>query len=556
MRQLLIFLALVACGDRKSSDATATMDPTSLGALTFPLTEGTPAARTHFTRGLLALHSFWYDEAQREFTAAIAADPTMNMAHWGLAMSYVKLLWGEDDIAAAKAALQGMPDPEKLSPREQSWVMATIALLKADDVHTSRKDFAAAMKEIYERDHDDEAATFLAIALLSSTRPEDPNHLAIRYRAAELAAAVFAKNPKHPGAAHYLIHAKDTPALAAGALPYARAYAAIAPQAFHARHMPAHIFARLGMWQDAIASCEAAWDASIAAAKRAKLSANHHDFHSLAWLVEMPFELGQSGRADAALRTFGAAVKAGLAHQYRALYAQEVASYMMRTGAWGKLDELLAPLAAPAVDDAAPAAELRTGSAPSHCAPNASPSALFEELAVLETRARAAAARHEAGVTADLAVRIDDVRTKLRPIVEASQPPAIIARIDASNARARKALLARAANDDAALVALLRESAADADVESGENNPSGFSAREELGDVLLRMNDPAAAAAAYEQHLERQPNRARALLGAARARAKAGDAEAARRWYRALVELWRTAEPSTDGLAEARAQAR
>lgn len=545
MKRLLLLL-LIACGDAKPS--ARVMDEASLGALAFPLTEGTPAARAHFTRGLLALHSFWYDEARREFEAAIAADPKMNMAHWGVAMSHIKLLWGEDDVAAAKAALKAMPDPEKLSVREQTWVFATIALLKADDVQAGRKAFVAQIEDIYRRDHDDESATFLAIALLATTRPGDADNFIKRGRAATLAAEVFAKNPKHPGAAHYLLHAKDTPELAAEALSAARAYAAIAPQAFHARHMPAHIFSRLGMWADAIASCEAAWDASLAAARRAKLSANHHDFHSLAWLVELPFELGQRKRAEGALQTFGAAVKAGLSRQHRALYALAVSSYMVRTGGWSRVDELLAPLASPAVEELA--TDLRTGG-PSRCGPG-SPNQLLEDLALLDARMRAAAARHDGALTATLASQSDAVRAKLRPVVEAAQAPATIAAVDAINERARKALLARAAGDDAALAKILRESVTDSDLEiTGENNPSGFSVREELGDVLLRTNDFAGAAEAYEAQLKRQPHRARALLGAARARAKAGDAAAAHRWYQQLAALWASADPSSD-LDEAR----
>jgi tetratricopeptide (TPR) repeat protein len=554
VRLLLVVLLLVACSRREPARSDV-MDSSSLGALAFPLTEGTPAARAHFTRGLLALHSFWYDEAQREFTAAIAADPKMDMAYWGLAMSHCKLLWGEDDVEAAKQALARMPDPEKLSEREQEWVMATIELLKADDVPTSRKQFAKAMQGLYDRHRGDEEATFLSIALLSATRPGDLDHLAKRSKSAELAAAVYAKNPKHPGAAHYYIHAQDTPERAAEALPHARAYAAIAPEAFHARHMPAHIFGRLGMWQDAIASCESAWDASLAAAKRVKLSANSHDFHSLAWLVEMPFELGQKSKADAALKKFADAVTAGLGHQHRALYASEVASYMMRTGQWARVDELLAPLAAKAVEDAPPPAT-RTGSAPSHCAPGTSPPALLEELAVLDARARAAAARHDLATTTQLVAELDRVREALRPTLTTSQTPAAVERIDAANQRSRTSLLARAANDDAALLEALRAQVADADLElSGESNPSGFSVREEIGDVLLRLGRPAEAAAEYEKNLERHPQRARSLLGAARARANAGDSTAAARWYRALVTLWRAADPATDGLAEARAKA-
>ena len=174
----------------------------------------------------------------------------MNMAYWGLAMSYCKLLWGDDDVAAARVQLSmHMPDPDRLTPREQAWARAAFELIREGDVRTSRKRFVAAMETVHDRFPDDESTTFLAIALLAATHPEDPDTTAVRERAAALAISVYEHNPKHPGAAHYLLHAYDTPELAARALPYARQYAKIAPAAFHARHMPAHIFSRLGMWK-------------------------------------------------------------------------------------------------------------------------------------------------------------------------------------------------------------------------------------------------------------------------------------------------------------------
>ena len=209
-------------------------DPGALGAITFAASDGTPESRRHFTRGLLALHSFWYDEATREFQAAIAADPEMKMAYWGAAMSACQLLWGDDDVGAARTVLARMPAPEQLTPREQAWVAAAAELLAEGNVRASRKRFAAAMETVNAQFPDDESATFLAIALIASTHPEDPDTVAVRKRAAGLAAGVFAHNPNHPGAAHYVIHAYDTPELAALGLPYARKYAQIAPAAFHA----------------------------------------------------------------------------------------------------------------------------------------------------------------------------------------------------------------------------------------------------------------------------------------------------------------------------------
>jgi len=547
-------------------------DTGALGALKFQVSEGTAEARAHFTRGLLALHSFWYDEAAREFGAAIAADREMNMAFWGLAMSKLKLLWGDDDLDAAREVLSQMPNPDRVTPREQAWVIATLELLRAGDVRTSRQRFAAAMESLHAQFPDDESATFLAIALLSRMRPDDPDAEAVRRRAAALASGVFERNPKHPGAAHYAIHAYDTPALASLGLPFARAYAQIAPAAFHARHMPAHIYARLGMWKEAIASCQAAWDASTAAARREKLSASYHDFHSLGWLVEMPFELGLRKDADRALDAFGAAVRAGLGRQHRALYATEVASYMMRTGAWSRVDELLAPLEAKAALDAtasasppqqqpqppqqpAPAAG-RAAAPPSHCAPvpASSPLELFERVSVLEARVRAAAMLRDQARVKSLLADLDAARAELRPFLATTQPKEALAKLDAAHARRKKMLLARAAGDDRALLEALRQSAADAEQDDGgESNPSGFLLGEEIAETLLRLGRAKEAAAELSAVLRKHPGRARSILGAARAATRAGDPQAARAAYQQLLALWSAADEDTDGLAEARA---
>ncbi|HEY4181332.1 MAG TPA: hypothetical protein VGM90_31015 [Kofleriaceae bacterium] len=520
----------------------------ALGALSFPLTEGTPDARAHFMRGLLALHSFWYDEALREFTAASAADPSMNMAHWGQAMSHVKILWGEDDVMAAKMALASMPDPDKLSPYEQAWILATVALLKAPDVRSSRIAFAQALDDMYMQYPDDEVMTFYAITLLSTIRPENPDNLAIREKAAMLAAKVFAKNPHHPGAAHYLIHADDTPALASKALDAARAYRTIAPAAFHAQHMPAHIFARLGMWSDAIESCEKAWDSSVASMQRNKLSANHADFHSLQWLVEMPFELGHRKAADAALAKFAMAIKAGLSRRYRGFYASEVASYLARTSEWNRVDELLAPLSA------APAEDGPDVGATSSCGGAAMAAGeLGETIAVLETRARAAAMQHDIDGTKKLIGELDAAHAQLAPTLKASQPAAVITVLDAQSDRLKRELLARAANDNTALIAVLRELVDAAHVDmGGESNPTAFLAEEELADALLAAKDSPKAAEAYAHVLAEQPSRAHSLLGAARAATAQGDAQSAARSYAALVTLWDSADPTTPGLDEAR----
>ncbi|MCX5741731.1 MAG: hypothetical protein NT062_04430 [Proteobacteria bacterium] len=532
-------------------------DSAALGALDFKLVEGTPAARAHFTRGLLALHSFWYEEATKEFDAAIVADPTMRMGYWGAAMSRCKLVWGDDDIGTARKLLSRMPTPQLLPLREQAWVAAAVALLTNGTVRESRQRFLTTMEALHAKFPDDESATFLALALLSTTRPEDPDTVAVRTRAAALASGVFEHNPKHPGAAHYLLHAYDMPELASLALPYARAYAKVAPAAYHARHMPAHIFSRLGMWSEAITSCQSAWDASLASAQRDKLSADHHDFHSLTWMLEMDFELGHRKASDAAMAIFAKAVRDGLGFHQRSLYATQVASYMARTGDWARVDELLAPLDSPAVA-AEPilGAVARSGEPASVCSPGSSATndALVVEMYALDARARAASAQHDLVKTKRLGAEMEVVLDKLQPFFEATQPKEVVDKIHETHLRHGRALIARASGDDRALLEILRESVVDSDLErGGEMNPSGFIVHEDIADTLLRLKQPKDALVEYTLVLDKHPNRASAVLGAARALAMAGDATGARTRYQQLLELWSTADEGTAGLAEARA---
>jgi hypothetical protein len=539
-------------------------DKDALGALRFEVAGGTPQARQHFFQGLLALHSFWYDEATKQFEAAIAADKTFSMAYWGLAMSKAKLLWGDDDLEAGRDALTRMPDPQKLPPREQAWVMAALSLFRRAtlDVRASRLEFLQTMEALHKQFPDDESAVFLSIALLSTLQPGAPDEVELRKRAAALAQGVFEHNPKHPGAAHYLIHAYDTPELAPLALHAAEVYATIAPAAFHARHMPAHIFSRIGRWKDAQTSCKAAWDASVAWVARDKLTPDHQDFHSLAWLIEIPFERGRRKDADVWMTKYADLVRAGLPHAKRAAYANQVASYLGRTGEWQRADEWLAALDAPATD----AGTATTGSGGAAChvsasappAPaNAAPTALFEKRAVLAVRARAAAAAKDVAATTKFLGERDKVDAELRPFIVATQTKEFVASSDALRPQVRAALLARAKGNDRALLAALRPLASDQAAEfTGEGTAGGILHAEEIADTLLRLGDAKAALAAYKDVLANHAGRARSLLGAARAAAKAGDAPASRDFYSKLLVIWTDAEKDTDGLDEARAAVR
>jgi hypothetical protein len=114
---------------------------------------------------------------------------------------------------------------------------------------------------------DDEAAVFYALALLA-TIPPDARDPAVSLKAGEIALAVLKRNPEHPGAAHDALHAFDDGEHAAMGLQAARTYARFAPASSHARHMPSHVLLPLGMWDEAVASDESAFAASVELAKR------------------------------------------------------------------------------------------------------------------------------------------------------------------------------------------------------------------------------------------------------------------------------------------------
>ena len=562
----LVALAVAVAGCSRSSDDPPRADrpPAAaeggLGDLTFPVAGGSPEARRHFQRGILALHSFWYDEATRSFQAAIDADRTFSMAYWGLAMSQAKILWGDDRIGAARAILARLPRPDLLPPREKAWLAAARALFASGEVLGNRRAFAAAMEKVHAGFPDDESATFLALALLGTLYPGDPDEAAVRERAGKLAAEVFARSPKHPGAAHYLIHAYDTPALAARALPAARLYATIAPEAFHARHMPAHIFSRLGMWKEALASCQAAWDASVAVAGQGKLGPDHHDFHSLSWLVEINFERGRRSEADRAFALFADAVRGGLGRQNRLGYVNQVGSYLARTREWKRVDELLAPLDTAATDAraAAPAApptagEGAGGAASCHtaAAAPAGPDELFERRGILTVRARAAAGQRDQAAARRHLAAIAAIDRELHVYLAASQPPELVAMQEKANEATARALLARARGDFRGLLAIQTEMQGGGPP-PGEGVADAFIRRESIGDTLLELGRAGEALAAYEEVVRDYPGRAHSMLGAARAARKAGKPEVAKSWYARLLEVWAEADEGTDGLAEAR----
>jgi tetratricopeptide (TPR) repeat protein len=268
-----------------------------LGKVVFP-TPGSEKAQVHFMRGLAALHSFWFEEALDEFRESTKIDPEFVMGYWGEAMSHNHPLWAEQDTEAARKTLAKIKDTSRISARERAYVEAIRILYGEGDKLARDRPYSAAMEKLYRDFPDDlEAACFYSLSLLGTVRPGDKGFKR-QALAGAIALDLYSKNPDHPGAAHFIIHSFDDPEHAILALPAARRYAEIAPEAHHARHMPAHIFLQLGMWPEAAASNESAWAVSDAWVKRKGLALSARDYHSLHWLAYVYLQQGRYAKAE------------------------------------------------------------------------------------------------------------------------------------------------------------------------------------------------------------------------------------------------------------------
>ena len=509
-------------------------------------------------RGLLLLHSFEYDDAIEAFRRAQRADAGFAMAYWGEALAYNQPLWYNENLEKARAVLARLrergqtrtPGLTPITDREKAYLDA-VERLFGDGAKTARdRAYADAMAEVSRRfPEDQDAAALYALALLA-TMPEGQRDTTLSLKAGGIAAAVLEKNPEHPGAAHYALHAFDDGEHAAMGLKAARIYARIAPASSHARHMPSHIFLPLGMWDDAVASDEASFAASVDRVKRLGLSMAQADFHSLSWLHYEYLQKGQFAKARELMRTVENAiasaspagpgkptsptqpalpgppghaghVESEIGRGYGALslkseLASMKARLVLENGDWKQMqgqpnfdniDELLAlGIASVALGDPA-----RAGAALDH---------LKQAAATLPDR--------DAKEIAQIMAAQLEGMTRL-------------GRGDQAGALAS---LARAAQLEARRPKPIAR--------PYPVKPAG----ELYAEILLGTNDPAGAIVQFNAALARTPRRAASLLGLARAASAAGQAKLAASTAREFLNVWKLADKDRPELAEARQLAR
>ncbi len=532
------------------------LSKTQLGELSFPIT-GSPECQRLFRDGVLALHSFLYDEAHESFVAALAADPSCAMAAWGDAMSFDHPVWHERNLPKARAALAKITHEEALTPKERAYIATARELFAKDDGKQAYAAWLAAATKMHaEYTDDDEVALQHALAILS-VYGYDLAHVREQMESGNIALDVLHRHPNHPGAAHYTIHAFDSRDHAILALEAARTYARIAPAGGHAQHMPSHTFVHLGMWRDVVPSNERAYASSVAWEKSRGHTANKYDWHSYSWLVAANLELGHHARAQKLVddvRTVILAMKDDTA-EIRGAYIDMVAHYAVVTGRWAEVEALVAPVFTPVPDEGGTGGPVACAAhAPSAGGEVRMPYALFGRMNAQALRAEAAI---RVGDRKTAEARVADMRAVRAQMQLWSKmlPPSSTKRWDMKE----EALLVRARAgtkpspaDQKNMTTALERFVASEDERPIAGPPFGEPPRELLGNLLLAAGKSKEALPIFERNLEQRPNRALALLGSARAAKASGDVALAHLRYAALLDLWRDADPGLDALAEVR----
>jgi tetratricopeptide (TPR) repeat protein len=464
-------------------------------------------AQTRMNKAVAMLHSFWFPEARKMFESVVQADSACGIAYWGVAMTHFgnPMAGGStaDGQTAGWAAAQKAVSIGGKSDRDRAYINAAVALFQDHATSNNRArmlKYEASMKRIVDRfPADTEGQIFHAIFRVANAPPTDLTFTQQK-DAAQVLTRLYRQHPKHPGLAHYIIHAFDSPPLANLALDAARQYAEIAPAAPHALHMPSHIFTRLGYWDESIKTNRRSADLEPTPGGKS---------HPMDYLVYAYLQQGRDEAALAVIKEIGGNTSgeyiSGALGSYNALAMP--ARFALERDDWDGAASLKVTAAAPAAE----------AIAVTHFAKGVGAARTGD----------VARAKQEVAALQEIAANLTARKDPYWPIVVDAQRMAVSAWVAHAEGRHTEALrLAREAADK------------EDQVEKHPVTPGPLiPARELLGDILMAHKQPAPALVAYEATLKREPNRARTLVGAARAARAAGENEVARRYYRSVIDL-------------------
>jgi len=482
-----------------------------------------PALRQDFNRAVALLHSFWFAQAIAAFEGVLQKDPSCAMAYWGIALSR----WGNpfaglkvpQQIALGQAAIQKAQATGSPTPRERAYISAAAALFTDGDAGTQRARTVAyeqGMERLVKTyPADMEARIFYALSANQTALASDKKY-AQQLKAAAILEPLFKEHPKHPGLAHYIIHAYDHPPLAEKALDAARSYASLAPAVPHALHMPSHTFTRVGLWKESIETNRRSAEAAR------KENATSEELHAMDYQAYAYLQIAQDG---AARRVADEAIAAasrldvnatgvaapGVAGVYAA--AAIPARYALERGAWTEAAALTA----------------RTTTFPH-----------TDAISHFARALGAARSGNPRAATADIE-RLAALRDALKTMGDAYWAEQV-----EIQRQIAIAWVTFAEGDQPRGIEQLRDAAR---IEDGTDksavSPGPLApARELLGYMLLEASRPAEALVEFEATTRKEPNRFRGLYGAARAAEGAGDRAKAVRFYKQLLQV--ASEPDTN----------
>jgi tetratricopeptide (TPR) repeat protein len=534
LRGLVVFVMLLAPAAAPAKGP-AVGDLRKVGKVHLPIS-CKKSVQPAFDRGLALLHSFFYDEARKLFSDVAKKDPQCAMAYWGVAMTWWHPLWAAPDENEIQAGFDAIEKAKELGGKnelEQAYIAALDAFYTepADEkpapatetchgpslgTHRARAiAYARAMEKVFtHRPEDVETASLYALGLIGSADPTDKT-LQNQLKATAVLEKFFAdqKLKQHPGLLHYLIHGYDYPPVAEKGLPAAKRYADVAPWVPHALHMPSHIFVRLGMWKETIASNLASADAAIEYGKQQHPDATGFEtLHAYDYLEYAYLQTGQDAKAKALVDFAAKVTKTYPAIDFGATYALGAipARYPLERRAWADAAALTVPTT-PSFEKF-PFGEAHLVFAKGLGAARSGKIA----------EAKASAARMEA-----LIARMTDPRF------------AYFAKQAGPQAKAVLAWVAHAEGKKEEAEKLLR-AAADQDDALGKHPVSPGSLvplRELLGDLLLELKKPELALTEYQASAKLNPHRFNTLYGAAVAAKQANQKDLAKKYFGELVSL-------------------
>ena len=519
----VISLAVAGCVGSEAEAAADTSDfdaSVDIGSISFPTSAGEDAQK-HFIRGVAMLHSFGYAQAREQFLAAQQIEPDFALAYWGEALTYNHPLLPERNLESPRATLQrlGATREERAAKagdeRERGFLAAVEELYGEGELPDRRIAYMEAMERLYEQYPDDnEVAAFYALSLLLAVGPLGDDSFRLNVLAGSIALGVFDRNPDHPGAAHYIIHAFDDPVHAPLALPAAYRFAEIAAAVSHARHMPSHIFIQRGMWDRVSRSNDSAYEVAVALWDPGEMVSDM--FHSLDWGQYGDLQRGDYAKARRWIEELDDLVeRTGDTDEGRSTVPLVRARYIVETEEWETRE---------ITDDTSNPELLATGISAVHLG--------------------------ELGLARDAAARLKEAGERKNNDSSTFRRGPKPARV---KHHAVAGLIRLAEGDPDGAVELFDRGL---EIASTMGPPLGAAwpikpMRELYGEVLLQLERPEDAIAQFEDQLLLTPNRPRSLLGLARAHSAVGDRVAASESYQRLLKVWADATEPKE-LAEAR----